>query len=208
MMRSWALFWSGFFHPIFVPTYIILLAFWLQPFELLYYPSQVKVMVILQVLVLATLLPLAAVYLLLHSKMIGSIMVEERQERNLPYLIQALCLASLLFLFRRVGLSNLLFMPIAGAMLAVLAAWYINRYWKISAHAIGMGGFLGFLWSMHGTALHPVYWPLLLSIIFAGIVGSARLQLSAHSPAQVYLGYAIGVASMLLTLLPYWTNNQ
>lgn len=206
-MRGWSLFWSGFFHPIFVPTYIILVAFWLQPFELLYYPPQVKIMIILQVFVMATLLPLGSVFLLLRSKMISSIMVERRQERNLPYLIQALCLASLLFIFRRLGLSNLLLMSVTGVMVAVLAAWYINRYWKISAHAIGMGGFMGFLWSMQNTALHPVYLPLLLSIIFAGVVGTARLRLAAHSPAQVYLGYAIGVASMLLTLFPYWTNQ-
>ena len=27
-MRGWSLFWSGFFHPIFLPTFVALLAFW------------------------------------------------------------------------------------------------------------------------------------------------------------------------------------
>jgi len=203
-MRGWSLFWSGFFHPIFLPTFVALMAFWLQPFELLYYPPQLQMMVLLQVFVMATVLPFGAVLLLMRFNRVSSVMVEDRSERSLPYLIQALCLASLVFVFRRMGIANVLIMSVVGSMLAVLAAWYINRRWKISAHTIGMGGLTAFIFTLHQSAQQPVFLPLLLAIIFAGIVGSARLQLQAHSPKQIYAGYFLGIGCMLLAMIPYW----
>jgi len=203
-MRGWSLFWSGFFHPIFLPTFVALLAFWLQPFELLYYPPQLQMMILLQVFVMATALPFGAVLLLIRFNRVSSVMVDDRAERSLPYLIQALCLASLVFVFRRMGVANVLVMSVVGSMLAVLAAWYINRRWKISAHAIGMGGMVAFIFTLYQSAHQPVFLPLLFAIIFAGIVGSARLQLQAHSPKQIYAGYFLGISCMLLAMLPYW----
>ena len=170
----------------------------------MYYPPQLQIMVLLQIFVMATALPFGAVLLLMRLNRVSSVMVEDRHERSLPYLIQALCLASLVFVFRRMGVANVLVMSVVGAMLAVLAAWLINRRWKISAHAIGMGGLVAFVFAMHRSAHQPVFLPLLFAIIFAGVVGSARLQLEAHSPKQIYAGYLLGVSCMLLALLPYW----
>jgi membrane-associated phospholipid phosphatase len=41
----------------------------------------------------------------------------------------------------------------------------------------------------------PVVIPCLL---IAGLLGYARLKLEAHTPAQVYSGFAIGLISMFL----------
>lgn len=35
---------------------------------------------------------------------------------------------------------------------------------------------------------------LVWSIVLAGLIGSARLYLHAHTPAQIYLGYGYGIA--------------
>lgn len=205
-MRAWSLFVSGFFHPIFMPFYVVLVAFLLRPIDLLFLSPAIQVYVLLQVLVMATLLPMGAVLLFVRLGKLTSVMAEERTERNLPYLVQALCLASLIFSFRNNGLPALLIEMIIGSLVAVLAAWFINRRWKISAHAVGMGGLVGYIWAMHAQTEVLVFWPLALAVVFSGAVASARLQLQAHQPAQVYVGFLVGFVSLGLVLLGYWVH--
>ncbi len=205
-MRAWSLLISGFFHPIFMPFYVVLLAFLLRPIDLMFLPPAVQLFVLLQVLVMATLLPMGAVLVFVRLGRISSVMAEERNERNLPYLVQSLCLASLIFSFRNNALPGLLIEMIVGALVAVLAAWFINRRWKISAHGVGMGGMVGFLWAMHAQTDVSVFWPLFGAVLLTGAVASARLYLQAHQPAQIYAGFLLGFASLGLLLLGYWVN--
>ena len=41
---------------------------------------------------------------------------------------------------------------------------------------------------------------LALVMLMAGIVGYARLKLNAHTPAQVYSGFLLGVVVEIITL--------
>lgn len=205
-MRAVALFWSGLFHPIFLPFYVVLLAFGLQPIDLLFITPLVQIYVLLQVLIIGTLLPMGAVFVFVRLGKLQTVMAEKREERNLPYLVQALCLASLIFSFRNNALPAILTDLMVGALVAVLSAWFINRRWKISAHSVGMGGLIGFLWAFHARTEVPLLLPLAIAVVLAGAVGSARLFLQAHQPAQVYAGFLLGFASMVLVLLGYWVN--
>ncbi|MBA4303163.1 MAG: hypothetical protein C0424_02950 [Sphingobacteriaceae bacterium] len=205
-MRALALFCSGFFHPIFLPFYVMLLAFGLQPYDLLFFTPALQIYVLLQVLIIGTLLPMGAVLVFVRMGRMQSVMAENREERNLPYLIQALCLASLIFTFRNNGLPSLLIDLVVGALVAVLAAWFINRRWKISAHSVGMGGLVGFLAAIHSQTDLAMLWPLGAAVVLSGLVATARLYLNAHDPAQVYAGFLVGFASMVLVLLGYWIN--
>lgn len=205
-MRAMSLFVSGFFHPIFMPFYVVLLAFLLRPTDLMFLQPSIQLFVLLQVLVMATLLPMGAVLVFVRLGRLRSVMAEERSERNLPYLVQALCLASLIFSFRNNGLPVLLIEMIVGALVAVLVSWFINRRWKISAHGVGMGGLLGFLWAMQTRTEYAILLPLAIAVLCAGAVATARLYLQAHLPPQVYAGFLVGFASMGLVLLGYWVN--
>jgi len=76
-----------------------------------------------------------------------------------------------------------------------LLVWQIDRFWKISIHATGVGGGLGIVLAAAGWSL----WPLSLSL---PLVMWARLRLQAHTPAQVWAGAILGgsASSLLLSL--------
>lgn len=63
--------------------------------------------------------------------------------------------------------------------------WMISRYWKISIHAVGVGGGSIILLIVGGTAL----WPVILAPV---AVSWARLRLGAHTPAQLIAGSVLG----------------
>jgi len=199
-MRALALFFSGVFHPLFLPTYMVGLAFWMKPFESYYYNASVQIYIVLQVFVISTVLPMGALLLLIWWNKVSDIMVGTRQERSLPYLINAFCLAALYFNFKNIGLADFITGSVLGALVSVLIAYVINRKWKISAHGIGMGGALGMLLALTSQFTQPVLMPLAILILLLGLVGSSRLFLQAHTPAQVYTGYAVGVLSLYICL--------
>jgi len=79
-----------------------------------------------------------------------------------------------------------------------LLVWLINRYWKISIHAVGASGGVSVLLLAGGAHL----WPFLLAL---PLVAWARLHLKAHTPAQVAAGFLLGgcSTSLLCTLMLY-----
>jgi membrane-associated phospholipid phosphatase len=69
---------------------------------------------------------------------------------------------------------------------------------------IGIGGFIGLLFSL--LKITHIYNELLfvLAVAVAGVVAYSRLLLQAHSQSQVYAGFLLGfiVSVVFLYLLP------
>lgn len=81
-----------------------------------------------------------------------------------------------------------------GCTFVIFIAEVISIFWRISLHTIGMGGLLGFFFElilhMHGTSIPLLLFPFL--VVAAGLVGTARLYLQAHTPIQIFVGYIVG----------------
>ena len=74
--------------------------------------------------------------------------------------------------------------------------WGITRYWKISIHAIGLGGPFVALW------LFGFQFPIIMGCSMI-LLCTSRVVLKAHTPAQVLAGasLAMGLAYLELTYL-------
>jgi membrane-associated phospholipid phosphatase len=58
---------------------------------------------------------------------------------------------------------------------------------------IGIGGFTGMLIAISQILGAPILSIIIISILIAGLLGSSRLVLNAHTPLQVYTGFLIGL---------------
>lgn len=102
-----------------------------------------------------------------------------------------------------------------GAVIGLFIAFFINIFSKISAHAVGMGGLLGMViitmalsnfdsFVLHSTIIGTFEFSmnalLLFTLLMAGLVGTARLLLDAHTPNDIYGGYLVGFASQFIAL--------
>ena len=81
-----------------------------------------------------------------------------------------------------------------GIFVALLFTTLITLKWKISAHMVGIGGVLGAICGL--TTLHGLntFFVIAGLILVAGILGTMRLLITDHTPAQIYAGTALGVA--------------
>ena len=189
-------------HPMFMPLLAVHLTLLVLP-SLAFTLSQ-NLLLIYGILVFSTMvLPLASIFWLMRKGKVSSLEMSNHKERSLPLFKTVIWMSFGYYL-----LQNLLFYTpilkaeLLGAIIIILIAAIVSKYWKISLHLLGIGGVVGVfiaLQIMHGDFLYL----LLLFILLSGLLGVARIKQKAHNYAQVYVGFLVGLSVELITLLVY-----
>ena len=180
---------SWIFHPLFIPVYVTIFLLYIHPYAYIVSNPKLKVFKLLFVIVNTALFPGLAVFLMWRLKLTQSIFLRTQKERIIPYA------AAMIFYFWAWYVSRsqqdapeLLKAFLLGSFLTVIAAWLANIYFKISMHALALGGMLFFIiwvsFSGEGTSgLYPA-----IALLITGIVCSARMIVSDHHPVEIYSG--------------------
>ena len=201
MLQRTAHFFSWIFQPLLMPLYgaILFLNLPFYAFSLL--PEAVKWYVISCNLLFTFFMPVFIIMLMKRLNMIRSVTLDNREDRKFPILFTAVFYISNYYFLKKVHLpSPYLFFLLAG-MFSLISTLFITNYWKISMHMTGIGGLCG------SFLLLSIIWPIDLRLILAalflvaGIIGSARLILDVHTPAQVAAGFFAGFAPQISLLL-------
>lgn len=189
-------------HPMFMPILALHLTLLILP-SLAFTVSQ-NLLLIYGILIFSTMvLPLISIFWLMQKGKVSSLEMNNHKERSLPLFKTVIWMSFGYYL-----LQNLLFYTpilkaeLLGAILIILLAAIISKFWKISLHLLGIGGVVGVfiaLQIMHGDFLYL----LLLFILLSGLLGVARIKQKAHNYAQVYAGFLVGLSVELITLLVY-----
>ncbi|MCD7938246.1 MAG: phosphatase PAP2 family protein [Tannerellaceae bacterium] len=195
-MRLFANIISIIFHPLLMVTYGVILA--LSYTYLSIYPANIKQFLLMGVFLTTAVIPGAFIFLLVRTGGASDLELTNRKERLIPYLIIILSNITCLFLMFRMKVPDWLIDLIMGVCVALIISFCINFFWKISAHALGIGGLLGAVMGMSEMyRLNP--YPLFIALIIAaGLVGTSRIILKKHTPLQVYAGFTLGLVTTYL----------
>ncbi len=144
-------------------------------------------------------IPSLLILYLYRTGFLTDLTMPERTDRRLPYLITGVVysIVTYLFAFRMSLFSETspgVAVVLGSITLSILLVGIINTIWKISAHAVGIGGVLGTIMPMlikYGDT--DLFMPFVGLIALSGLVASARLQLNAHTPGQVGAGLGLGL---------------
>lgn len=156
--------------------------------------AQQKLYILGFILLITFVLPFLVTLFLKSIGQIGSLEMPTKQERKLPILSTAFIYTALFFLVARMQGFEKIRLFLLATTIAIIVAGFITNYYKISIHMTGVGGIVGLVAFMCTYSLFNTI-PLLLGcVLISGLVGVARLQLKAHTPAQIYSGFAFGFA--------------
>ena len=180
---------SSIFHPLLMPVVGVLIIFNIDSYISYSIPSDLKKAVLLLIAVSTFITPLLISLLLLQRKIIKSLDMETTKERIIPYAFTIIFYVFTLFMLKRAPLHPIIFYFIIGATFSVILAFVINIKWKISAHMIGVGGLVGALIAISLSMDVYVTQYIIMALIAAGLVGTSRLILEAHTHAQLYAGF-------------------
>lgn len=193
---------SAVFSPLIMPVYGLAIAMLFS--ELRVIPPDYKIKLLATVFVLTCLLPFMLIIGLKSVGMVKSIDLTERRERIIPFSVTLVLYAITAGYFILARAPWWLTAFLLGGLAALVIDMIVNRRWKISAHATGVGALTAMVFIM--SMRSPVPWamlPILTTVILAaGLTGTARLILQRHTPAQIYAGFACGILAVsILTLI-------
>jgi hypothetical protein len=188
---------SVIFHPLFMPVYGMIIIF-LPSAPYGYMPLGVKRLLVLIVAVNNVLLPLALLPVLRKMNLISSWTLDIRTERNLPLIITTVLYATTSYMVLRFPIPFFLKSFIFSVAIISLVITLINFKWMISVHASGAGALISIILILCFRMYAPLEGYLILSVIAAGLVLSARLRLNVHDPRQVWYGFFTGFSGIIL----------
>jgi len=184
---------SFIFQPLLMPTLAMLILLQMPVYFAVVIPDQAKWMLLGIIFFTTFFLPAAFIFLMVRRGMIHSLYIDDRHERTVPYLITAVFFMLAFYLLRSLQLSPIYSSFMLGAILLVIIVLLVNLFWKISSHMAAVGALAGMCLGLSGF-LGMLYINMIIaSVLLSGIVGYARLRLNAHSPAQVYAGFTLGL---------------
>ncbi|WP_235298432.1 hypothetical protein [Portibacter marinus] len=205
---------SFIFHPLIIISYLLMLLLIINPYLFSVQNERALNILIIYVVMLTIIMPGLTVMLMRAMGFVNSIHLKERTERIIPLIITG---GFYLWLF--VNIYENTTIPLAfsifvlGSTIGLFLTFFFSLFTKVSLHTTGVGGFFvgillikyNFSYESFGLELgslgsYVVSTDILifLSLFIAGVVGTSRLLLQAHSLKEVSIGYLIGIISQLI----------
>lgn len=200
---------SYLLHPLLMPTNGLLLVFFvgnIQGFNPYSNDEDIKnvYIVIISLFIATGLFPIIIGLILKKLNYISNLQMPKREERIIPFMITCASYLGIIYLYTEVLHLNLdpkIHSFIAGATIAIIVGLIITLSWKISLHMIGIGGVVGMIVLVSKLGENILLYPLILTILLAGIIGFGRLFLKAHNIHQVIAGFFLGFICELIPLI-------
>lgn len=200
---------SYIFHPIFMPLITAVALFFLTRSQFVGFDMKLVFQLLATTFLNTIFFPLLATFMMYKLGFISSIKMPTMRDRVMPLLATMIFYFWIYQVFKNFGAyegvtDQALFIFkvfFFGNFFALIGVFLINIFTKISMHTAAAGGALGIMIVLAMIGNINLILVLLVAILVAGLVGSARLLLQEHNPMQIWLGYAVGILSMLLA---YW----
>ncbi len=185
---------STLFHPIVMPTIGIMLYFLVTTKQI--EPYQ-KLLAILIIFGTTYFIPLVLLFLLKSLKKIDSYQLKKRKERKLPLAIMVVLFYALGNLFKRILILEEISLLFHATSLGLIITYFLlNFSIKSSIHLLSIGISCGFFMMVALKSDESYMLIIIINFLIAGLLGSARLHLKAHSPKEVYVGFLIGISTV------------
>lgn len=190
---------SGLLHPLFMPTYGIVL-FCMAFSQQIPLPAVYWLVSCIGTFFMTALIPLSLMIFRRLRGEISDISISNASERTPIYVYTIICYAFWSYFLYKVIHAPFVSLIGVGATIALAVVLFINTRWKISAHLTGLGGLLGGILAYVYNYTLPL--PMMTISIILGIALAlmfARLYLNAHTSLQVVTGFLLGI---IMTFTP------
>jgi hypothetical protein len=152
-------------------------------------------------LLTTVILPVMVFGYLFRKKIITTYHIDKREERKYAFVVTIFFMGLTYWIFSKVALPFIFYAMIIGGMISIIISALITLLWKISIHMMGVGGLVGSIAGLSYILKVDLTPMIFFSIFISGLTGFARLKLFAHTPAQVYWGFTLGIVVMFLTVV-------
>lgn len=191
---------SAVFHPLFMPLASVYIAYefdWYIHGRMI--PDQAHLVYF--IIALSTIaFPAINILLLKWSGVLSSLERPPKKERIAPFLSTIFFFGMGYYLLRKGQLPVAIYSILLGCVITLCVLALLNTRRKVSAHAAGVFGLLGVVLALFNIHRFGNVNLLVITIVIAAAVLTARMMLKAHSPAEAYSGAVVGFLCMYATV--------
>ncbi len=204
VVRFFAHLFSYLFHPLFIPLYVTWFLVFVHTSYFSGYGNGQKIFMLARIALNMVFFPLVTVLLLKGLGFIDSIFLRTQKDRIIPYIASGIFFFWAYLVFRnQPEIPTILTSFTFAVFLSSSAALIANIYFKISMHAIGMGGVLGLFIVVMQQNNFLMTVPLSLAFLIAGIVCTSRLIVSNHTVKEIFTGMMLGIVCQVVAAAMY-----
>jgi hypothetical protein len=145
--------------------------------------------------------PLVTIFLLKRLNFIESIKLNNSKDRIIPLIATMIFYFWAYMVFKNMKqpevAPQVLRIFLLGNFWGIIAIFMVNIFKKVRMNEASAGGMIGILIVAMIVSRVNLFMPLMISLLIAGIIGSARLVLRAHTNGEIGLGYILGILAQL-----------
>lgn len=204
LLRFFAHVVSYVFHPVFMPTIMTMVLFSLSPVGFAGFTTKQKTTMLIPIIINTLIFPLLGAVLTKAVGFIESIQMKTTRDRIIPLLISMIFYFWAYHVYKNAEMFHapkILLVLLLGSFWGVIAVFMCNIFVKISMHTAAAGSMIGIMMVLMFNSPVNLVLPFFLALIIAGIIGTARMILNAHTRAEIWLGYIVGI---LVQVGAYW----
>ena len=200
IIRMAAVLLSYVFHPVFIPLFVTFFLLYIHPSAFTGFSESNKQRTLVIVALNLVFFPLLSVGLLKAVGFIDSLLLKTRKDRIIPYIACGIFFFWTYTVFKQQTAYPLLLVSyVLGLFLSSSAALLANIYYKVSMHAIALGGCLGLFYKIMVDASMLMTLPIAVALLVTGLVSTSRLILKSHKPFEIYSGIMIGFLTQMMS---------
>lgn len=190
---------SYLFHPLLVGVYMAVYMIYLNPIFFNYTDPRSRLLSLATVVNNNFVFPVIVVLLMKGLGFIESIYLNTQKERIVPYMACTIFFFWTWYVFyNRPEVAQPVKDMLQGVFYASILGMIANIYFKISMHAIGMGGLIGMMLMVLFDGLMQSGLPFMSAILFTGLVITSRLIVSDHQRGDMVAGFLVGLIAQVL----------
>lgn len=191
-MMKFAQFISVLAHPLFMPSYAFSLLMYTNPYINMMISDSTKNIVIIILSLFTILLPILTAVILKQLRVIDNVYMKTTKERKWPFVFTLVWYYMAFQLLTKLYIPQSFLLLMLGAICAIGLSLIITLRWKVSIHMLGIGGLIGAIIGISHRFQFDYSNLIMLLLVFAGLIGFARLKTHSHNYRQVYIGFLLG----------------
>lgn len=193
VLRFFANLVSYIFHPVFMPVIMGILLYRLAANSFAGITPKEYSLKVIAIAVSTLLIPLVTVLLLKGLGFLKDITMPNPKDRIIPLIASMTFYFWIYLVFKNTKEPLILRVFILGNFWGIMGLFLATIFYKVSMHTTAAGGVLGLMIVLMIMSPVSMFIPLLIAIIIAGVIGTARMLLGAHTPFEIWAGYLLGI---------------
>ena len=193
---------STVFSPFYTPMWILIVLFFNSYLKML--PIEYRLFLLFTVFIFTVFIPRLGINIFRMVMSWTHWQLSHREHRHMPYLLTICSYTVCLVVLSRVNVVMFVRGVVMAAFVSQVICVFINAWWKVSTHMVGMGGMVGALIAFSNLFYFNPMWYVCALILLSGALGTSRIILRQHSLSQVIVGFLIGFVCSLIFILLAW----